>query len=123
MLSTGLEVLAEFPGQGMEPLITFKSWWNEAHKNLAMPPGSKLREKFRKLKLPENFPSDRIHLAYMNPEIDNSLEKFSWAIPNFVDIRDYASDKFGWTKGKIFITHLFVFSHNFTFYVLQHQIS
>ena len=37
----------------------------------------------------------------MNPEVDNSLEKFSWAIPNFVDIRDYASEKFGWTKGKI----------------------
>ncbi len=37
----------------------------------------------------------------MNPEIDNSLEKFSWAIPNFVAIRDYASEKFGWSGGKI----------------------
>ena len=38
---TGLEVLAEFPGQGLEPLNIFKSWWDEAHKNLAMPPGRK----------------------------------------------------------------------------------
>ena len=38
---TGLEVLAEFPGQGLEPLNIFKSWWVEAHKNLAMPPGRK----------------------------------------------------------------------------------
>ena len=60
-----------------------------------------MREKFRKLSLPESFPNERVHLAYMNPEIDNSLEKFSWAIPNFVDIRDYASEKFGFTKGKI----------------------
>ena len=98
---TGLEILAEFPGKGMEPLKIFKSWWDEFHSNMAMPPGSKLREKFRKLKLPDNFPSERIHIAYMNPEVDNSLEKFSWAIPNFVDIRDYASEKFGWTKVKI----------------------
>ena len=38
---TGLEVLAEFPGQGLEPLNIFKSWWDEAHKNLAMPPRRK----------------------------------------------------------------------------------
>ena len=36
---TGLEVLAEFPGQGLESLRSFKSWWDVAHKDLAMPPG------------------------------------------------------------------------------------
>ena len=98
---TGLEILAEFQGAGLEPLREFKSWWNIANKNLAMPPGSRLREKFRKLRVPEIFPNERISIAYMNPDVDNSMEKFTWAIPNFVDIRDYASEKFGWTKGKI----------------------
>ena len=98
---TALEILAEFPGQGMEPLRIFKSWWSEASTNLRMPPGTKLKEKLRKLTLPESFPSERISQAYMNPEVDNSTEKFSWAIPNFVAVRDFASEKFGWSKGKI----------------------
>ena len=98
---TALEILAEFPGQGMEPLRIFKSWWSEASTNLRMPPGTKLKEKLRKLTLPESFPSERISQAYLNPEVDNSTEKFSWAIPNFVAVRDFASEKFGWSKGKI----------------------
>ena len=95
---TGLEILAEFPGNGLEPLKLFKAWWNETKTNPAMPPGTKLKEKLRKLQVPESFPSDRINLAYLNPDIDNSTEKFSWAVPNFVAVRDFASEKFGWTK-------------------------
>ena len=41
-----------------------------------------------------------MHDAYINPTIDTSTEKFSWAIPNFVAVRDYTSEKFGWSKGK-----------------------
>ena len=95
---TGLEILAEFPGNGLEPLKLFKAWWKETKSNPAMPPGTKLKEKLRKLQVPESFPSDRINLAYLNPDIDNSTEKFSWAVPNFVAVRDFASEKFGWTK-------------------------
>jgi 5'-3' exonuclease len=29
---TALEILAEFPGQGLEPLKTFKSWWDGANR-------------------------------------------------------------------------------------------
>lgn len=39
--------------------------------------------------------------AYVNPDVDNSLECFSWAIPNFVAIRDFVGEKFGWPRGKI----------------------
>lgn len=39
--------------------------------------------------------------AYFSPKVDNSLEEFSWAVPNFVEIRDYAQEKFGWPKHKI----------------------
>ena len=102
---TALEIIAEFAIDGrrhdLQPLSEFKIWWDTHHKNLTLPPGSKLREKLRKLQLPETFPSDRIRTAYINPDVDNSTEKFTWAIPNFVDIRDYAADKFGWTRGKI----------------------
>jgi hypothetical protein len=38
------------------------------------------------------FPSESVYLAYLNPVVDNSTEKFSWAVPNFVAVRDYAGD-------------------------------
>ena len=47
------------------------------------------------------FSSERVKAAYISPDVDNSTEKFSWAIPNFVAIRDFATEKFGWTGGKI----------------------
>ncbi len=28
---TALEILAEFPGDGLEPLIQLKAWWNRVH--------------------------------------------------------------------------------------------
>ena len=51
---TAMEVLAEFPGAGLEPLKTFSEWWKVHHKNYTLPPGSKLREKLRKLEVPES---------------------------------------------------------------------
>ena len=47
------------------------------------------------------FPNERVQEAYINPSVDNSTETFSWAVPNFVEIRDYAQEKFGWPKQKI----------------------
>ena len=108
---TALEILAEFPGQGLEPLKIFKSWRNDA-KTGHLPPGTKLKEKLRKLQLPESFPSDRINHAYMNPEIDNSTEKFTWAIPNFVAVRDFAAEKFGWTRVSLIFNDFSHFSND-----------
>ena len=48
---TALEILADF-----QDLHEFKSWWDEHHKNLSLSPGSKVREKLRKLSVPEAFP-------------------------------------------------------------------
>jgi 5'-3' exonuclease len=28
---TALEILAEFPGDGLEPLVQLKAWWNRVH--------------------------------------------------------------------------------------------
>jgi len=37
----------------------------------------------------------------MNPEVDNSAELFSWAVPNFVAISDYAKERLGWQRQRI----------------------
>lgn len=98
---TALEILAEFPGKGINPLKDFREWWDKSHKDYAMPIGSKRREKFRKLNLPSRFPNDAILAAYLTPQVDESGEKFSWAVPNLVEVRDFAMDKFGWGKLQI----------------------
>ena len=99
---TAMEILAEFPGNGIEQLVDFKRWWQE-QKDLSgkLPVGSKTREKFRKFQLPETFPNRNIVDAYLFPTVDNSTEGFSWAVPNFVEIRDFAQERFGWTRQKV----------------------
>ena len=66
---TGLEILAEFPGNGLEPLKLFKAWWKETKSNPAMPPGTKLKEKLRKLQVPESFPA-----PHMSPALQTGLK-------------------------------------------------
>jgi len=102
---TSMEILAEFPGEGIDPLIQFAQWSKEVNGKLKLADGNhikttKTRERFKRFQLPPNFPSMEVFDAYINPIVDTSTEKFSWAIPNFVAVRDYTSDKFGWSKGK-----------------------
>jgi len=102
---TGLEVLAEFPGEGIQPLQDFSQWSRrvkgEMGKEFGMPVGNKTREKLRKISLPESFPSEAVAAAYLNPSVDQSQERFSWAVPNLVGVRDFAMDRFGWDKSQI----------------------
>ena len=55
-LVTALEVLAEFPGEGVKPLQDFRQWSSrvkgEMGKEFGMPVGNKTKEKLRKLTLP-----------------------------------------------------------------------
>ena len=99
---TAMEILAEFPGTGIGPLNEFKGWWKDQQTlSGKLPIGSKTREKFRKFQLPETFPNQNIIDAYLYPTVDNSTEGFSWAVPNFVEIRDFAQERFGWTRQKV----------------------
>ena len=97
---TGMEILAEFVGSGITPLEDLKSWWTE-NQNETRIPGNQTRAKLRKLQLPNAFPQRQVYQAYIEPVIDRSEEKFTWAVPNFVAVRDFATEKFGWSKIKI----------------------
>jgi len=102
---TALEVLAEFPGEGIQPLQEFRQWSSrvkgEMGKEFGMPVGNKTREKLRKLNLPKSFPSEAVYSAYIQPSVDYSEERFSWAVPNLVGVRDFAMDRFGWDKNQV----------------------
>ena len=98
---TAMEVLAEFPGDGLAPLENFKVWSDRVAPEIGMPVGNKTREKLRKLKLPASFPSQAVVSAYLQPSVDESRESFTWAVPNLVAVRDFARERFGWDRAKI----------------------
>ena len=97
---TATEILSEFKGDGLKPLIDLKNWWQNKKTLKDKRPENKIRAKFMKLKLSEGFPNKVIFDAYMKPIVDNSTEKFVWEMPQLDQLRTYAALKFGWTIEK-----------------------
>lgn len=97
---SAMEILAEFPGEGIECLKNLRKWWNVAHKGVSAVNHSKIKQKLAQVSLPESFPNDSVYEAYLTPEVDESREKFSWAVPNVEALRDFTGEKFGWNHAK-----------------------
>ncbi|MPC68582.1 DNA repair protein complementing XP-G cells [Portunus trituberculatus] len=95
-----MEVLAEFPGKGIECLQNVRKWWSGAHKGISSIQYSKIRQKLAQVNLPESFPNESVFDAYLVPEVDESKEKFSWAVPNVEALRVFTGEKFGWNLSK-----------------------
>ncbi|KAF2986472.1 hypothetical protein EK904_003736 [Melospiza melodia maxima] len=92
---TAMEILNEFPGHGLEPLLKFAEWWNEAQKNKKVMPNphdTKVKKKLRELQLYSGFPNPAVAEAYLKPVVDESRGSFTWGKPD---------DHFGWTRTKI----------------------
>ena len=99
---TALEVLAEFPGENLTPLIDFKTWWSRVKgEGLPVAVGNKTREKLKRLHLPPSFPSESVADAYLKPTVDECREKFSWAVPNLVAARDFARERLGFDSKQV----------------------
>ncbi|KAG1692297.1 DNA repair protein complementing XP-G cells [Nymphon striatum] len=97
---TAMEILAEFPDDGLQPLFKFKEWWTKS-KKITTAPGNKIKAKLKTLSLAKNFPDLNVFNAYMEPEVDDSKEKFSWSTPDLDMLRQFAFQKFGWAKTKV----------------------
>ncbi|NWQ88089.1 ERCC5 protein, partial [Burhinus bistriatus] len=115
---TAMEILNEFPGHGLEPLLKFAEWWNEAQKNKKLRPNphdTKVKKKLRELQLSSGFPNPAVAEAYLKPVVDETRGSFTWGKPDVEQIREYPStiwqdllakstwmkDHFGWTRTKI----------------------
>lgn len=112
----GMEVLNEFPGPGLEPLIQFRcvclkvldrrglsgcslismlassKWWSEAQEKkrlVADPHDTKVKKKLRDLKLHPGFPNPAVAQAYLQPCVDQSDSGFSWGRPQVDMIKEY----------------------------------
>ncbi|XP_030914219.1 DNA repair protein complementing XP-G cells isoform X2 [Geospiza fortis] len=101
---TAMEILNEFPGHGLEPLLKFAEWWNEAQKNKKVMPNphdTKVKKKLRELQLYSGFPNPAVAEAYLKPVVDESRGSFIWGKPDVEQIREFCKDHFGWTRTKI----------------------
>uniref|UniRef100_A0A8C5LMA7 XPG-I domain-containing protein n=1 Tax=Leptobrachium leishanense TaxID=445787 RepID=A0A8C5LMA7_9ANUR len=95
---SAMEILNEFPGQGLESLIKFKEWWIEAKNNKKMQPNphdTKVKKKLRNLELYSSFPNKAVADAYLKPVVDESKGAFFWGSPDLELIREYPFERQG----------------------------
>ncbi|XP_073425582.1 DNA excision repair protein ERCC-5 isoform X2 [Dendrobates tinctorius] len=100
---SAMEILNEFSGHGLEPLINFKNWWAEAQKNKkisANPNDTKVKKKLRNLELHPAFPNPAVADAYLKPVVDDSKGAFAWGRPDLDEIREFCESRFGWYRSK-----------------------
>ncbi|CAB1421659.1 unnamed protein product [Pleuronectes platessa] len=99
---TGMEILNEFPGPGLDPLTQFSEWWSEAQEKkrlAANPRDTKVKKKLRDLKLRPGFPNPAVAQAYLQPAVDHSDGSFSWGRPQ-IDQCTFCLNRFGWSSRK-----------------------
>ncbi|XP_029702243.1 DNA repair protein complementing XP-G cells isoform X2 [Takifugu rubripes] len=98
---TGMEVLNEFTGPGLEPLIQFSKWWVEAQEKkrlVADPRDTKVKKKLRELKLHPGFPNPAVAQAYLQPCVDQAESSFSWGRPQVDMLKEFCLNRFGWNS-------------------------
>ncbi|XP_056268211.1 DNA excision repair protein ERCC-5 isoform X2 [Pseudoliparis swirei] len=98
---TGMEILNEFPGSGLEPLTQFREWWSEVQEKkrlVADPRDTKVKKKLRDLKLYPGFPNPAVAQAYLQPAVDQSDNVFSWGRPQLDKIQEFCMSRFGWSS-------------------------
>ena len=94
-----------------EGLQRFRSWLDGfepvVEANARKDPGAKARTKEQKFHVkhksarnrwdaPENFPSESVISAYINPVVDKSSAKFSFAEPDLDGMLSFCSKQIGW---------------------------
>lgn len=98
---TGMEILSEFPGHGMQSLVEFAKWHRQKASSTFHQPENKVRENLLRFKLPDSFPSRVIFDAYLNNVIvDQSREPFKWSSPQLSELRNFARDRLKWPVTK-----------------------
>ncbi|XP_075708576.1 DNA excision repair protein ERCC-5 [Rhinoderma darwinii] len=100
---SAMEILNEFSGLGLDPLMKFKEWWAEAQKNKKIRPNphdTKVKKKLRNLELHPAFPNPAVADAYLKPVVDDSKAAFAWGRPDLDEIREFCESRFGWYRSK-----------------------
>ncbi|KAJ2387526.1 DNA repair protein rad2 [Coemansia sp. RSA 2611] len=94
----------------IKALASFKDWCDavvqvlpgiEVPKELASTSRRRrLAQVVRKTELPASFPDARVAHAYFHPHVDESEARFEWGFPNLDLLRQFLSEKLGWSAEK-----------------------
>ncbi|CAH0380696.1 unnamed protein product [Bemisia tabaci] len=104
---TALEILSFFKESNEEEesrrvilsgLEKFKEWLKKPENIRAQ---CVFANKIKNLTVHEGFPNPAVVDAYLQPEVDDSNEGFSWGTPDLKALEDFVWVKFGWTKSKL----------------------
>ncbi|XP_063529448.1 DNA excision repair protein ERCC-5 homolog [Cydia strobilella] len=109
---TAMEILASFPfnkklglaettkqvryAKLLDGLKEFKLWVKAGKRT----DNTSLKKKLKNVTLSEDFPSIRVVQAYMEPNVEQSEDKFTWGELDITVLRDYTKSKFGWSQQK-----------------------
>ncbi|QPG75200.1 hypothetical protein FOA43_002550 [Brettanomyces nanus] len=99
---TAVEILAEF-----KSLYKFRDWWLDYQNGVIdKSADDKIKKKLRRqlgksLYLGEDFPSQQIYQAYLQPEVDHDKTAFKWGYPNLDKLRTFLMYNVGWPQSKV----------------------
>ncbi|KAF2863403.1 PIN domain-like protein [Piedraia hortae CBS 480.64] len=125
---TGMEILKEFHGD----LEEFKTWVEElqfgtaprAEDNVSATRKKLRRAAANKFILPTHFPDARVEDAYLNPNVDKSLEQFVWGVPNLDGLRGFLMETVGWDQARtdeVLVPVLAAFLNLLLWYKFEHK--
>ncbi|KAI9103096.1 hypothetical protein DFS34DRAFT_576643 [Phlyctochytrium arcticum] len=99
-----MEVLAEWGGEGLEPLERFREWWEGVLRNPTAIVSTenatlrRLRRLCSKLSIPASFPDSRVCDAYLHPMLNEDPTAFTWGTPDLDALRDFMEYKLHWPQ-------------------------
>ncbi|KAJ3178570.1 DNA repair protein rad2 [Gaertneriomyces sp. JEL0708] len=103
--TSAMEILDEWHGTGIEPLQKFAMWCHEMQSEVVdtpLPPRlRKIRNAIRKVSLPASFPDERVHQAYLCPNVDTDPRPFTWGKVDLNALRDFMESRVGWRQGQV----------------------
>lgn len=96
---TATEIIQEFKDHDLDCLVKFRDWWIKAKKQKRPPENeTKVKLQLRRLHLFEGFPNPSVFEAYKNPNVDTTLEPFTWSPPELELLEEFAIKTLNWSK-------------------------
>eukprot|EP01133_Synstelium_polycarpum_P004316 gene4316-5040_t len=94
-----VEVISEF-----DTLEQFKSFMKGTLPKDDENDHSSMKSLIKKVTLPDSFPSDHVKMAFYEPDVNRSKERFAWKCPDLNALRNLTRDKFDWEQSKTLYT-------------------
>ncbi|KAJ3341309.1 DNA repair protein rad2 [Gonapodya sp. JEL0774] len=107
---TALEIINEFgepnSTDGLDALIQFKEFCSRLASGKELPEDripqrKRLRKLCQRLTVPDDFPDAHVRCTYINPAVDSSQVRLSFAAPDVDRLRSFLGTRLGWRQEKV----------------------